>query len=120
MTNEEIIAVVKAHSEGKIIEYKHRNEEEWHIVEKPIWQFDVCDYRTKPESKLRPYTYAELSEALKQHGALVRRNYEYITFITFADIEHVFINKSPALRYADLMDYNWLDDDSPCGMMYYE
>ena len=73
MTNEEIISVVQAHSEGKVIELKiKRTGDKWEITEAPVWNFDDFDYRVKPESKVRPYTFDEVCEAIKKHGLCVK------------------------------------------------
>lgn len=47
MTNEEIIAVVTAASEGKVIECRDNNfpSHAWRVVSTPIWNFSRTDYR---------------------------------------------------------------------------
>jgi hypothetical protein len=48
MTDDEIIAVVKAHKEGKEIEGRSFEDREWFSAI-PTWNFEVCEYRVKPE-----------------------------------------------------------------------
>jgi len=38
-------------------------------MENPIWNWNACEYRIKPESKYRPFASAEdVMEAIKEHG----------------------------------------------------
>lgn len=58
MSDDEIIAVVQAHKEGKQIEYKIRGSEShvWLSSVAPAWNFYDYDYRVKPEPrKLREW-----------------------------------------------------------------
>lgn len=51
MTHDEIIAVVQAHKEGKVIQSKLRRKElEWYDTA-PSWDFHNFDYRVKPEPR---------------------------------------------------------------------
>lgn len=55
MTDDEIIAVVKAHKEGKQIQaaifgFEHE-EASWHDTPNPCWDFRNLYYRVKPESR---------------------------------------------------------------------
>jgi hypothetical protein len=61
MTHDEIIQVVQAHKEGKVIEFKNRHSgvtNWWPVKARPIWNFNALAYRVKPEPKeywLVPY-----------------------------------------------------------------
>lgn len=57
MTDKEIIEVVQAHSEGKLIQYWSKSLKKWLDCKDggPIWDFSSFDYRVKSESKVRPY-----------------------------------------------------------------
>lgn len=70
MTNEEIIAVVKAASEGKTIECKAKVcGDTWEDIDDPNWNFDCFDYRVKTEPRYRPYkSEAEAFAEAKKHG----------------------------------------------------
>lgn len=73
MTDEEIIAVVTAHKEGKTIEVTSKSKLNWEITEYPCWNFDYWDYRVKPEPHYRPFENAEeVMEAIKEKGDWVR------------------------------------------------
>jgi len=52
MTDAEIIAVVKAHMDGKSIEHRARNSNNapW-LTSTPNWSFSDLDYRVKPEPR---------------------------------------------------------------------
>tara|TARA_R110000764_G_scaffold40882_1_gene91455 strand:- start:3142 stop:3450 length:309 start_codon:yes stop_codon:yes gene_type:complete len=62
MTHDEMIEVIKAHKDGKVIQFRPRIVRgEWMTMTKgvaPIWNFDMTEYRVKPEPKeywLVPY-----------------------------------------------------------------
>ncbi len=52
MTDDEIIAVVQAHKEGKTIQCRYLSDDavfgRWHCG---IWQFDAFEYRVAPEPR---------------------------------------------------------------------
>lgn len=55
MTDEEIIAVVQAHKEGKKIEYRVKGtpRKNWNLTPlNPLWNFQVSDYRVKHEPQV--------------------------------------------------------------------
>lgn len=69
MTDEEIIAVVTAHKEGKTIEFSLLGEEYWTLTTFPHWDFSRYNYRVKPEPHYRPFkTTEEVMEAIEEHG----------------------------------------------------
>ena len=53
MTNDEIIAVVQAHKEGKKIERRLRNSITalWLLAPDPVWNFNEHDYRVALEPR---------------------------------------------------------------------
>ena len=51
MTDDEIIAVVQAHKEGKKIQVRSRICGSWAGCENPAWAFDNLDYRVAPEPR---------------------------------------------------------------------
>lgn len=74
MTDEEIIAVVTAHNEGKVIEYCSKTEGTWHTCPSNMyWNFGAFNYRIKPEPRYRPFENAdEVMEAIREHGDWVK------------------------------------------------
>lgn len=58
MTNQEIIDVVKAASEGKLIEYRvvagpmwGGEDSKWILNPNPGWNFEECEYRVRREPR---------------------------------------------------------------------
>lgn len=58
MTNEQIIQVVKAHSDGKQIQLMSGCS--WFDIPDPGWDFFRQEYRVKPEKKFRPWKPEEV------------------------------------------------------------
>ncbi len=62
MTKEDIaecIKVMQAYVEGKQIQYVDSETEDWTDIESPIWNWDIYDYRVKPEPKYRSFKNAD-------------------------------------------------------------
>ena len=52
MTHDEMIAVIKAHKDGKKIECKRNDEDvQWKAVKNPLWDFNRNDYRIAREPR---------------------------------------------------------------------
>ena len=51
MTHDEMIAVIKAHKEGKKIQSQEIGNPNWYDVQFPLWDFYNLDYRIKPEPR---------------------------------------------------------------------
>lgn len=79
MTDQEILAVVKAHSEGKTIQFMTLGVGEWCDTDRPMWNFAVAKYRVKPPEAVwvnlykptnsKPHAYVYESEALANDHA---------------------------------------------------
>lgn len=78
MTDDQIIEVVRAHRDGKIIQWCNADKSDWADYQICCFKdsglnFDFIhyDYRIKPESKFRPYVNAEeflmTDEKLNKH-----------------------------------------------------
>lgn len=49
MTHKEMIEVIAAHKDGRIIQYRRNGmEEHWQDTEPPCWAFNHYSYRAKP------------------------------------------------------------------------
>lgn len=59
MSTEEKMEVMKAYTEGKLIQSKAVIGEHWCDDTKPTWDWNHFEYRIKPESKYRPYKSQE-------------------------------------------------------------
>lgn len=79
MTTEEKVKVMTAYTEGKQIQIYNFSNKTWEdINHEPVWDWDNCLYRVKPEFKYRPYeNIEEMLEDIKK-----RLNE------TFWDIQH--------------------------------
>ena len=118
----EQIAVMKAYENGKTIEQKRFDRNEWEsIVYAENFPFDFLsnEYRIKPEDKYRHFqTIDEAFNEAKKHGFFVKcKNKE--SLCTIHDFGcgicgDVYINGYDALKF--LNDFVWLDDGSPCGV----
>lgn len=59
-------AVMIAWAAGKTIQWRRRDQSEWHDIEPDSvginlsWDWDDFEYRVKPETKLRPWTADEV------------------------------------------------------------
>lgn len=125
MTDQEIIDVVKAHQEGKKIEFRwdprfQLKANDWVLcTEYNMWDFSIYEYRVKPEPKFRPYKNAEeFMEARRTHGpALIdRRITAYIQFVMPAQVGLRVYFKDLAVSYDELLySYTWMDGTS-CGI----
>lgn len=69
MTKEESIeagSVMIGWANGKTIQWRRRDQNEWHDIEPACvgvtlsWDWDEFEYRVKPEPKLRPWTEDEV------------------------------------------------------------
>ena len=61
MTDDEIIAVVQAHKEGKKIQISVKGSGDWCFFDgDPSWNFCTCDYRVAPEPRKPREWWAEL------------------------------------------------------------
>jgi hypothetical protein len=77
-TTKEKIEVMQAFDEGKTIEFKWTEGDEWItlIINNPHWNWDKNNYRIKPEPKKRLMTIKELwgKTLVGKSGALVAVN----------------------------------------------
>ncbi|MBQ0076815.1 MAG: hypothetical protein KBS69_06765 [Bacteroidales bacterium] len=121
MTHDKMIAVITAHKEGKLIEFKRIDggyPHHWTRCDDPVWNFGVCEYRVRPEEPkptYRPYKDAEecFKDALKHGGWInIRGQMGMITLIKSYGIE---LGEASA-SYSTLLDFTWADDGSPCGV----
>jgi hypothetical protein len=58
MTHDEMIAVIQAHKDGKVIQYRRMAQDGWVLASTPTWNFSELDFRAEPEPKeywLVPY-----------------------------------------------------------------
>ena len=117
----EQIAIMIEYQDGKTIEQKRYDRNEWEsIVYDEDFPFDFVsnEYRIKPECKYRPYKSVEeaFNEA-KNHGFWMKHKPSgRICFSTrfLEERNTIYINSQSSVIGLD--DYVWLDDGSPCGV----
>ena len=118
----EQLAIMKAYEDGKTIEQKRFDRNEWEsivYVEDFPFDFVMNEYRIATEQKYRPYESVEeaFNEA-KNHGFWVKcKNKESLCTIHDFGVGicgDLYINGYDALKFMD--DFVWCDDGSPCGI----
>lgn len=118
----EQIAIMKAYENGKTIEQKRFDRNEWESIvyaENFPFDFVMNEYRIKPECKYRPYeSVDEAFNEAEKHGFWVKsKDKHYLYFIdSFEAYENgdIYINDC---HVGDFIEkFLWLDDYSPCGV----
>ena len=118
----EQIAIMKAFEDGKTIEQKRFDRNEWEsivYVEDFPFDFVANEYRIKPVQKYRPYESVE--EAFKEaekHGFWVKSKDKHSLF--FIDSFEAAGNGDIYVGHchvgAFIEKFIWFDDCSPCGV----
>ena len=118
----EQIAIMKAYEDGKTIEQKRFDRNEWEsIVYAENFPFDFLmnEYRIKPECKYRPYkSVDEAFNEAEKHGFWVKSKDKHSLF--FIDSFEASGNGDIYIGHchvgAFVEKFNWFDDNSPCGV----
>ena len=118
----EQIAIMKAYEDGKTIEQKRFDRNEWEsivYVEDFPFDFVMNEYRIATEQKYRPYeSVDEAFNEAKNHGFWVKcKNKESLCTIHDFGVGicgDLYINGYDALKFMN--DFVWCDDGSPCGV----
>lgn len=117
----EQIAIMKAYENGKTIEQKRFDRNEWESIvyaENFPFDFVMNEYRIKPECNYRPYkSVEEAFNDAKKHGFWLKHKLSgRICFLTnfLEERNTIYINSRATVCGLD--DYVWLDDGSPCGV----
>ena len=123
MTREEVCnaaEVMLAYADGKNIQYFDDNVGKWvdFYATEPLFNWNIKNFRVKPEPKYRPYNSAEeFMKAQKEHGLYFMRDERYYlpSYIDNNGITAVD-NKYCRCFYRELLaDYKW-QDGSPMGI----
>ena len=121
MTHEEMISIIRAHMDGKSIEFRRTDgnyPQEWTLCDDVKWNFGACDYRVKPEPQYRPHKDAdEFWYAVQEHGSWIRTK-DFTRLVQVHDIyDRGCLIFTVMLTYNELFErYVWADDGSPCGV----
>lgn len=123
MTPEEMIAVIQAVKDDKVILYRHKScldSTGWttiHGLKNP--NFADFDYRVM-ESECQPYNVKTLSKAITLHGYAVKRKdaEEYAIIGCWEETGFMFIWNRTLVPYSRLFaDWVWADTGEPCGVI---
>ena len=118
----EQIAIMNAYQDGKTIEQKRFDRNEWEsivYVEDFHFDFVLNEYRIKQVPKYRPYeSLEEAFNDAEKHGFWIKcKNKESLCTIHDFGVGicgDLYINGYDALKF--LNDFVLLDDGSPCGV----
>jgi hypothetical protein len=120
MTHDEMIAVIQAAKDGKVIQYSHRSRAtpRWEKCagSSPIWDFSNYDYRVKPAPKYRPWTIAEVPVG----AILISKNLANPSRSVILQENGVMVWVGARLSpytMAGLMEKFTLEDGTPCGVL---
>ena len=107
-TTKEMIEVMQADEEGKIIEKrKYSNNGDWVLSECPLWNWDDYDYRIKPEPVTRPMTLDEIIEWRKNSNGVILWEDEDVSYVTVVDA----IDKNDIINTFRIAECRWVNFD---------
>ena len=111
--------VMLAYADGKEIEYKNGALKDWSITSVPTFNWGSNDYRTKPESKYRPFKDAEECwQEMQKHqpfGWIKDKEDGHYTLITCVD-DKVCLNAHNDWDMSGTMDNFTFADGQPFGV----
>lgn len=120
------ISVMHAYREGKTIQVRKTEKEEWHDIghiDRPAWNWQNFDYRVKPElpkPKYRPFESAEeVMKAIKEHSVILKRlsTSKYKTIREY-DYEYIWIGLNEiGDSYKSVFENYTFADDTPFGKL---
>lgn len=116
MTREQakdLLPIIQAFAEGKIIEFRNKSFKEWVEIENPSFDPTITNYRIKPEPKYHPFKDAEECwQEMQKHQPFgwVKASHGYFNIIGIKDDCINFGAKDNWLDYAYLFtDYKFVD-----------
>ena len=119
------IKVMQAYVEGKQIQYAESEMENWTDIESPDWDWDVYDYRIKPESKYRPFKNAEECwQEMQKHqpfGWIKDKEDGHYSMVTtvdafYDDKNYIKISGDHNWSFAETMNVFTFVDGTPFGI----
>lgn len=116
MTTKEMIEVMQAYEDGKVIQCKTKYTDDWRdMVCEPVWSWNTTEYRIKSEPKYVPYdSVAEVDKDKwfkdKSNGMLYR-----MTQIDPSDNTVSLIEGWESLKA--LFERYTYEDGTPCGKL---
>ena len=119
------IKVMQAYVEGKQIQYAESEMENWTDIESPDWDWDVYDYRIKPESKYRPFkNVEECWQEMQKHqpfGWIKDKEDGHYAMVTtvdafYDDKNYIKISGDHNWSFAETMNVYTFADGTPFGI----
>lgn len=125
MTVKEKIEVMQAFVNGNQIEGKSKRSDEWKLVENPVWDWGINEYRVKHEPMYRPYinTNEMIFDWMERFGSYDTKVVMPPIWVMCGETRSMVTDYLPDFVYAyatslsmqDLYeDYTYLDG-TPCG-----
>lgn len=113
MTNQEIIAVIQAYEDGKVVQYEAYTGE-WYSVKTPEWNFQKWSYRVKPEPEPPRYEPFGFEDDLVGKVVVIHKS-KYL--ITGQSERKIHIVNGGFISYKELLESYKFLDGSPCGKL---
>jgi len=121
MTHDEMIAVIQAHKEGKVIQ--HETNKIWYDNHCPSFNFDNCTFRVKPEPKLRPWKPKEVPMPclLRTTNGQIRWLILAVSSVGIATANSQTSGNTCVVSFQDVCNHNEHSTDGgktwkPCGI----
>lgn len=112
MNSADLWPIVKAHAEGKKIQFREDKTNNWELTCDPRWDPE-CEYRIAPEPKVRPWTMDEVPIG----RVAIHKTCKAKALITGVGRDgRVYLgdwNGPPEV----ILDLWVMDDGSPCGVI---
>lgn len=119
----ELLPVIQAFAEGKIIQSKIHYKTEWIDIEKDdeaSFNTTLCDYRIKPEAKYRPFkTREECWQEMQRHnpfGWVYDKNNNVNVSIYFISNGGAALTSNVTLPFDEFYDIFVFVDGTPFGI----
>lgn len=116
MTTEEMIFVMNAYSNGKKIEFRRMNENNWNKTDLPVWDWAHFDYRVRPEPKYAPY---DSVEEIDKDKWIVTKDGMAAYRIGAMDTgdDTVYLVSYDWIDLKELFEHYVYEDGTPCGKL---
>ena len=120
----ELLPIIQAFAEGKVIEFRELGYECWMDATKPTFDIEKFEYRIKPEPKYRPFANAEECwQEMQKHqpvGWLKDKKEGYkVTITRVNDDENtgiMAINGKSEWTLEGIIEYYTFADGTPFGI----
>lgn len=125
MTERGMVEVINAYLMGDPIQSIPitGRDEVWRNERNPTWNFESLAYRIKPKDKLEPYDYESFLDAITKHKPyLVTKTHNNkdteVVFTVLAFTKDSVLIQNSWRSYEYIMNnYDWMDDNTPCGVL---